>query len=103
MAEGQHPLPHPRRLLEDRRSTASLLMENIQEELVYAIANCPAGPLAHLLQRALLLKGHKSVRAIVQFLHFVKKIVERQVFSGKRSQSAGQALLADAGDDAILR
>jgi hypothetical protein len=56
-------------------------MVNIQEELAHAIGNCRLGPSHGPLTITLLLKGHKRVRQIVQFLPLIKKIVVRQGFT----------------------
>lgn len=58
-AEGQRSLPHPRRLPEDGRSTASLPRVKIQEAVRHAIRNFSHSTFLHPLTAVLLLKGHK--------------------------------------------
>jgi len=59
-AEGQLSLPHSRRLPEEGRSTASLLMLKIQNGFAHAIVNFTQAPFRDLLTEALLPKEHKT-------------------------------------------
>src|SRR5690606_14728237 len=77
-AEGQRSLPHPRRFLEDGRSTASLPELKIQDAGGHAIVNCRQAVLFRPLTGGLLRKGHKYGGAPAGNLHFIKKILNRQ-------------------------
>src|SRR3546814_15925573 len=58
-AEGQRSLPHPRRFLEDGRSTASLTELKIQDAGGNAIVNCRQAVISRPITGGLLRKGHK--------------------------------------------
>jgi hypothetical protein len=53
-------------------------MVNIQERRCHAIANLGGSPAAQALHKRMLLKGHKSVSRIGQFLYIVKKMLLTQ-------------------------
>jgi hypothetical protein len=87
-AEGQRSLPHPRRLPEEGRSTASLPNVKIQEEDDHAIRNCCRTGFQHLLPQSLLLKGHKAAAGLPQILRFIKKELIRQALSAPENAEA---------------
>ena len=90
LAEGQHPLPHPRRFSEDGRSTASLPRVKIQNAVRHAITKPPKAGKRAPFPRPCCRKDTKPDQDHRRHLPLVKKSLTKKALRGLAAVSAAR-------------